>query len=248
MFTVLLRVCGLTGHEKLAPRPPRVSLPTPPPTQNHSTNRHRVLPVARRPCREPSWGHNLGRVDRGCTYCGALHWLSERSTGNGSSNPRPLFTMCCNQGEIELPAMETPPEGLTYLFTAAAPQANHFRQYNAALAFTSLGVEVEALSTKAGEYLLHSVSMVSCIISSVLSFHVTENVLYTLNCISTTRVGPSNIGCNVMQHFTRSSWNGCRRLSSDTTAGLESSSMLRRSSREAQDPVYHRSFLPVGTL
>ena len=154
VFMVLLRVCRLTGREKLAPRPPPVSLPTPPPTQNHSTNCHRVLPVARQPYREPSQRHDLGRMKHECIHCGALHWLSERSTGNGSSNAHPLFTMCCNQGEIELLAMEPPPEGLTYLFTAATPQANRFhqhtRQYNAALAFTSLGVEVDNTVNEGG--------------------------------------------------------------------------------------------------
>jgi len=43
--------------------------------------------------------------------------------------------------------MAPPPEQLAYFFTAATPQADRFRQnirqYNAALAFTSLGVEVD---------------------------------------------------------------------------------------------------------
>ena len=55
--------------------------------------------------------------------------------------------MCCGQGEIKLPAMAPPPADLSYLFTAATPRADrfreHIRQYNAALAFTSLGVEVD---------------------------------------------------------------------------------------------------------
>ena len=42
---------------------------------------------------------------------------------------------------------QSPPADLSYLFTAATPQADRFRehihQYNAALAFTSLGVEVD---------------------------------------------------------------------------------------------------------
>jgi hypothetical protein len=54
--------------------------------------------------------------------------------------------MCCNQGKIELPAMAPPPNGLSDLFVTATPQADWFRQhihqYNTALAFTSLGVEV----------------------------------------------------------------------------------------------------------
>jgi len=82
-----------------------------------------------------------------CRHCGALHWLLERSTHSGSSNARPLFAMCCGCGDIELPRAAPPPEQLSYLFTGTTPQADrfrqHIRQYNAALAFTSLGVEVD---------------------------------------------------------------------------------------------------------
>ena len=55
--------------------------------------------------------------------------------------------MCCDRGEIKLPAIAPPPAELSYFFTATTPQADRFlqniRQYNAALAFTSLGVEVD---------------------------------------------------------------------------------------------------------
>jgi len=50
--------------------------------------------------------------------------------------------------------MAPPPADLSYLFTAATPQANwfheHIRQYNAALAFTSLGVEVDGSVNEGG--------------------------------------------------------------------------------------------------
>ena len=55
--------------------------------------------------------------------------------------------MCCNSGDVQLPSMAPPPEQLRYLFTAVTPFAeqfrHHIRQYNAALAFTSLRVEVD---------------------------------------------------------------------------------------------------------
>ena len=126
--------------------------PTPQSTQVPNTNSGaspviRVLPVARRPYCEPAQRHDLGRMDQRCAQCGALHWLLERSTGNGSTNTRPLFTMCCGNGDIELPSTAPPPVQLANLFTATTPQADRFRQnirqYNAALAFTSLGVEVD---------------------------------------------------------------------------------------------------------
>ena len=55
--------------------------------------------------------------------------------------------MCCNRGDIKLPPMAPPPEQLAYFFMAATLQAEKFHQsihqYNAALALTSLGVEVD---------------------------------------------------------------------------------------------------------
>ena len=86
-------------------------------------------------------------MDCVCLHCGALHWLLERSTGSGSSDANPLFEMCCNSGDIELPPAAPPPWQLSNLFVSATPQADRFRQnirqYNAALAFTSLGVDVD---------------------------------------------------------------------------------------------------------
>lgn len=89
-------------------------------------------------------------MDQLCPYCDALHWLLERSTGSGSSVAYPLFTMFCNRGDIMLPPMIPPPEQLTHPFTAATLQTDGFHQnvhrYNAALAFTLLGVEVRRTS------------------------------------------------------------------------------------------------------
>jgi len=133
-------------NRKPAPGQPHAPLLTPPATQNPAVNR-RTLPAARRPYREPSRRHDLGEMEHECRHCGALHWLLERSTGDGSSNARPLFQMCCGHGRIQLPRMPPPPEQLSYLFTGTTPQADRFRQYirqyNAALAFTLLGVEVD---------------------------------------------------------------------------------------------------------
>ena len=62
--------------------------------------------------------------------------------------------MCCNRGDIKLPPIAPPPEQLTYLFTAATLQADklrrHIHQYNAVLAFTSLGVEVDKSINEGG--------------------------------------------------------------------------------------------------
>ena len=128
----------------LLPTPPQTQTAGPaPPQTGHATN----LPTARRPYQEPPDRHDLGRMDQICVECGALHWLMERSTAPGSSNARPLFSMCCGNGDIRLPAIAPPPAQLSYFFTEPTSEAQRFRenirQYNTALAFTSLGVKVD---------------------------------------------------------------------------------------------------------
>jgi len=50
-------------------------------------------------------------------------------------------------GDVQLPALAPPPGQLSYFFAESTPEAQRFRknirQYNAALAFTSLGVKVD---------------------------------------------------------------------------------------------------------
>jgi len=72
-----------------------------PPQTGHTTN----LPTARQPYQEPPDQHDLGRMDRICVECGALHWLMERSAAPGSNNSHPLFSMCCSNRDIQLPAI-----------------------------------------------------------------------------------------------------------------------------------------------
>jgi hypothetical protein len=71
----------------------------------------------------------------------------ERTTATGSSNSRPLFSICCGNGNVQLPTIAPPPAQLEYFFSESTPEARRFRdnirQYNSALAFTSLGVKVD---------------------------------------------------------------------------------------------------------
>ncbi|KAF9791133.1 hypothetical protein BJ322DRAFT_998910, partial [Thelephora terrestris] len=91
--------------------------------------------------------HDLGRMDRTCPKCRALHWLSERVQKAGSTDLYPLFGICCSDGSIQLPAPPPPPDLLERLFTASTLEARqfreHIRQYNSAFAFTSLGAQVD---------------------------------------------------------------------------------------------------------
>ena len=80
-----------------------------------------------------------------CPFCNALHWLDERVSS--TSIDRPEFGMCCGHGKVKLPPLRVPPLPLYNLFTDNTLSAKEFRtnitQYNAALAFTSLGVNVD---------------------------------------------------------------------------------------------------------
>ena len=90
--------------------------------------------------------HDLGRMDVLCTHCDALHWIDERLARSSQSNPS--FSTCCNQGKVCIPRLLDPPQALWNLFTSNDAQCKefreHIRQYNMALAFTSLGVKEDA--------------------------------------------------------------------------------------------------------
>ncbi|KDQ32939.1 hypothetical protein PLEOSDRAFT_1060636, partial [Pleurotus ostreatus PC15] len=81
-----------------------------------------------------------------CPYCGALHWDAER-TAKSRHFATPEFGACCNHGKVALPPLRYPPATLRALLEADDAAAREFRTniraYNAALAFTSLGVKTD---------------------------------------------------------------------------------------------------------
>jgi hypothetical protein len=66
-----------------------------------------------------------------CSHCHALFWKEEAN-----------FMNCCKRGEIVLPPFREPPDLLKRLLTYDYFDSNsffqHIRQYNFALAFTSI--------------------------------------------------------------------------------------------------------------
>ena len=110
-----------------------------------STARRPFFCIARRPVLDTLHVNDIGVMDVHCPYCDALHWLDERVSS--SRIGRPEFGMCCMHGKIKLSSLRVPPLPLYNLFTSDTFQAKEFRtnivQYNAALAFTSLGVKVD---------------------------------------------------------------------------------------------------------
>ena len=85
---------------------------------------------------------DCGRMSIPCNYCSALHWLEERTTVYPSTNRHPLFSTCCNKGDVAIPLMRQPPALLQSLYNDDTSLARHFRthirKYNSALAFASL--------------------------------------------------------------------------------------------------------------
>ncbi|TFK37141.1 hypothetical protein BDQ12DRAFT_576930, partial [Crucibulum laeve] len=77
-----------------------------------------------------------------CPDCGAYHWKAERLSS--SSNRRPKYGTCCLSGKIQLPSLGDTPDELQRLLHKDHSVMNHnIRQYNNALAMTSLGCKID---------------------------------------------------------------------------------------------------------
>lgn len=89
--------------------------------------------------------HDAGCMNIECPYCRALHWINERIIS--SLMRRSEFESCCAHGKVDLPLLYVPPAELYNLFIKSSHQGKEFCknivQYNAVLAFTSLGVSVD---------------------------------------------------------------------------------------------------------
>ncbi len=89
-----------------------------------------------------------------CGNCGTLHFLEERAASSSCINPQ--FTLCCAQGKVTLPPLAPPLEPLRLLLTGKETNAKDFRQhirsYNSALAFTSVGANLDTNVAQPGNY------------------------------------------------------------------------------------------------
>jgi hypothetical protein len=111
-----------------------------------------MLPAARRPYKDPPQRHDIGQMVVLCPFCGAYHWMAEKVTN--STMDRPEFTTCCQRGHVRLPLLPPPPPFLRGILESDDPEGKEFRsnirQYNMALAFTSLGVREDRLVNRRG--------------------------------------------------------------------------------------------------
>ncbi|GBM23212.1 hypothetical protein AVEN_159890-1 [Araneus ventricosus] len=71
-----------------------------------------------------------------CNFCQALYWRNELNSSN-------KYTKCCHDGKARLPNLADTPDLLKELLTNNSLEARnyqqHIREYNAALAFASMG-------------------------------------------------------------------------------------------------------------
>lgn len=73
-------------------------------------------------------------------------WFGER-INKSKSRRKPIFTLCCGQGQVQLPLLKKPPAVLMNLLTGTDKLSKHFqkntRPYNMVFSLTSLGGKVE---------------------------------------------------------------------------------------------------------
>jgi len=89
--------------------------------------------------------HDCGSRSARCYACGAKMWLQEIVSQSTMTNIR--FTMCCNNGAVQLPLLQQPPEVLRGLLSGSDPRSPAFREkirmYNLILSFTSTGARIQ---------------------------------------------------------------------------------------------------------
>jgi hypothetical protein len=104
-----------------------------------------------------------------CPFCGAHHWMAEKVI-NSPTN-RPEFTGCCQRGRVRLPLLPPPPPFLCGLLESNDVKAKEFRsnirQYNMALAFTSLGVTEDTVVNRCGGWVFHIQGKLCHLVSSL---------------------------------------------------------------------------------
>ena len=85
--------------------------------------------------------HSLGRMNKECPHCHALHWDAEKQLDSTANHLK--FGTCCQVGKVVLPLLNEAPQPLQDLLSGHDRRSSLFfkmiRRYNAALAFASMG-------------------------------------------------------------------------------------------------------------
>ncbi|CAG7885550.1 unnamed protein product, partial [Brassica rapa] len=112
--------------------------------------------TGRNSCAKQTSCKELGYIDDGdptytCSHCGAIMWFGERINKSRKTH-KPIFSLCCMQGQVQLPLLKEPPEIITRLLTGDDPLSKNFqkntRPYNMVFSFTSIGGNCERAAQK----------------------------------------------------------------------------------------------------
>ena len=111
-----------------------------------------LLPLACQPF-NPEWPvHYMKKMDVICPYCQAWHWKCEKLYNSSPNNPK--FGKCCLSGKIKIPKLDNPPPELLNLLSSQDDASKKFRDrirnYNNALAMTSLGCDQDRAINRDG--------------------------------------------------------------------------------------------------
>ncbi|XP_022024876.1 uncharacterized protein LOC110925217 [Helianthus annuus] len=81
-----------------------------------------------------------------CSKCDAMLWEDEMLRGN-QKHKKTSYSLCCSNGDVELPSPLTPPPLLRHLYKSHTSQSRNFmdniRAYNMMFSFTSLDGKVD---------------------------------------------------------------------------------------------------------
>lgn len=99
---------------------------------------------------------NLGLLEYHCRYCGALFWHKEHIWKSWNTS-RPIFSLCCRKGRVDLPLLKDTPAFLDTLLASGGRRALKFweniRIYNSIFAFMSIGAKIDnEINNKQGPY------------------------------------------------------------------------------------------------
>jgi len=127
--------------------------------------------------------HDLGQMNVRCPFCGAAHWLAEKIGSSPEDSPE--FSTCCQRGHVLISPLSPPPDLLLNLFESNEDDGKEFRanirQYNMALAFTSLGVTEDKNVNRRGGWVFSVQGELCHLIGSL---HPDEH--FTLHRVNTT--------------------------------------------------------------
>ncbi|KAJ4902350.1 Helitron_like_N domain-containing protein [Raphanus sativus] len=92
-----------------------------------------------------------GDATHKCEHCGAIMWFGERLNRKRYAK-KPIFSLCCGQGQVQLPLLKESPAILKRFLTENDEMSRYFREnirvINMVFSFTSLGGKVDRSAKK----------------------------------------------------------------------------------------------------